>query len=83
MTSTHAAAAPLSKKKTTAQSVLAQISVKCTNANSEDFKIVCMHELALIMYMTPLKPYAMSIMEGSGSLSIQNIFTILKSTPTL
>lgn len=64
MTSTHAAAALLSKKKTTAQSVLAQISVKCTTANSENFKFVCMHELALIKYMTPLKSYSMSIMEG-------------------
>ena len=57
MTPTHAVAALLSKKNATAQTVLAQFSVKHTTANSEDFKSIHMQELAFIMHMTPLKPY--------------------------
>jgi len=58
MTSTYGVAVLLSKKKTTAQTILAQFSVKSTAANSEEFKFTCMQELALIMYTTTVKPHS-------------------------
>lgn len=57
MVCTHAAAALLSKKKTTAQTVMVQFSVKCTTGSIEDFKFICLRELAFIIYMTALKPH--------------------------
>lgn len=56
MTSTHTVSA-LMCKMITAQIVLAQFSVKCTTANSQDFGFTCRQELSLIMYVTPLKIY--------------------------